>query len=193
MSRLQFAEQFFNENIHFPSRTIYLGYGRSGEDDIDLTLASNIIKGLKLLEFDNSKEDIHIILNSLGGDVQHGLAIYDTIRQLECTVNITVTGHCYSMAAWILQAADNRNMTKHSSMMIHEGDNSVSGRSQDAKNWHTFYGQQDDVCVNILLGRVRERNPTFPKSKLVKMLKQDTILWAPEALELGLIDNIIGD
>jgi ATP-dependent Clp protease, protease subunit len=188
------VDTFFSNNLHIPTRTIYLAYGdQQDDDDVEKSLAANMIKALLILQHSSSEDPINILLNCQGGSVGHGLAIYDIIRSLTCPVHTTVTGHAYSMGAWILQAADVRRMTKHSSLMIHDGDSTVSGRSQDAKNWYTFYEQQDDVCVNILLERIREKNPNFPKAKLVKMLKQDTILWAPEALELGLIDEIVGE
>jgi ATP-dependent Clp protease protease subunit len=193
MSKLYSSETFalfYNENINLPTRTLYLGYG-SEEDDVDRTLASNIIKGLHLLEASNSSSPINIILNCLGGDVGHGLAIYDSIKACSSPVTITVTGHAYSMGAWILQAGDVRRMHKHSSIMIHDGDKAVWGRAQDAKNWHHFYQEQDEVCITILLNRIRDKHPSFSKAKLLKLLEKDTILWPSQALKLGLIDEVI--
>lgn len=175
-------QYFLDYGIDLSTRTIYLGYGDPHEDhDLDQVLTSNVIKGLHILHHANKETPIDIIINNQGGSTQHGLAIYDKIRGLSNPVNITVLGHCYSMAAWVLQAGHRRLMTRHSSLMIHDG--------EGTKN--KFYKEVDTVCRDILLARIRERHPDFSVSKLQRMLDTDTYLWPQQALELGLIDEVI--
>jgi ATP-dependent Clp protease, protease subunit len=185
---------FFEHGIDISTKTLYMG-GEDEEKEIDLDsgLTARVIKGLRVLSAIRPEDPIHIILNNQGGDTQHGLAIYDAIRMVPGPVHITVMGHCYSMAAWVLQAGDIRRMTKHSSIMIHDGDSTVSGKKEETRNWFKFYQEQDEICRQILLSKIKEKHPDFPPAKLMKMLKTDTILWAPQALELGLVDEIVGD
>jgi ATP-dependent protease ClpP protease subunit len=96
-------------------------------------------------------------------------------------VHAYIYGHCYSIAAWVIQAADKRYMSKNSSMMIHHGESDKT----------EFDRQMDDRCVAILLDRIREKHPEYPKHKLDKLLLKDTYLWPEEALDLGLIDEVL--
>lgn len=171
----------YEHNIDISTKTIYLGYGGAEDCDVDEVLAADVLKGLHLLSTIKPEEPIHIILNCQGGDTQHGLAIYDAIRNVKSPVHITVYGHCYSMAAWILQAGDIRRMSKNSSLMIHHGEGSKTA----------FDRQQDDTCVDILLDRIREKHPTYSRQKLDKQLLKDWYMIPEEALELGLIDEVV--
>lgn len=171
---------FFEYGMDISTKTLYLGSGDSSDCDVDEVLAANIIKGLRILSSIRPDDPINIIVNSQGGDTQHGLAIYDAIRMVSTPVYVTVLGHCYSISAWILQAGRVRRMTPNSSMMIHHG----AGR-KDA-----FEREQDKRCTDILLSRIREKHPGFTEAKLDKLLLKDTYLFPEEALELGLIDEI---
>ena len=182
---------FLEHGVELDTKTIYMGYGLDPEMDIDQGLARNVIMGLRILSSIRPEEPISIIVNCQGGDTQHGFAIYDAIRMVNSPVHITVIGHCYSMAAWILQAGDIRRISRNSSLMIHDGDSTVSGRKDETKSWYKFYEEQDVMCREILLQKIREKNPGFTMAKLEKMLKTDTILWPQQALELGLIDEVL--
>lgn len=182
-------ELVYSHGIDIGSKTLYLG-GSSGED-INPESASDIIRGLGILSRTRPTEPITIIINSGGGDVDQGLAIYDAIRNTSNTVNACVRGNCYSMAAWILQAADHRSMARNSSMMIHSGQTSIEGNDESAANLWEFYKQQDKRCFDIFMSRLREKNPKFAESKLKRMLRTDTYLWPEQALELGFIDEVL--
>lgn len=181
---------FFEHGLDISTKTLYLGFGSDEEMDVDQGLAANMLKGIRILSSIKPEDPLNIIVNCTGGDTQHGLAIYDAIRMVSGPVHITVVGHCYSIAAWILQAGDVRRMTKSSSLMIHDGDSVVSGNKSETRNWYNFYQEQDVYCRHILLNRIREKHPEFTMNKLEKMLKTDTIMWPAQALELGLIDEI---
>lgn len=172
---------FIDNDIDISTKTIYLGHGKSDSCDVDEHLAANVIKGLHILSSIRLGDPINIIINSQGGDTQHGLAIYDAIRLVSSPVHITVFGHCYSIAAWILQAGTIRRMTANSSLMIHDGEGTKS----------KFFKEQDIKCRDILLARIREKHPDFSVTKLQKMLDTDTYLWADQALALGLVDQVV--
>lgn len=176
---------FLDYGIDISTRTLDL----SGP--VDQEMAKDAIRGLHLLQASRSAEPIEIMLNTDGGDTSQGFAIYDKIREMEGSVTITVYGECSSMGAWILQAADKRVMTKHSYLMIHAGEAELAGTSDVIKNWKEYYDREHTLCEDILLEKIREKHPDFPRQKLQKMLKTDTILTPNQALELGLIDEII--
>jgi ATP-dependent protease ClpP protease subunit len=173
-------DKFYDCNIELNSRTLYIGYGEDKDFDLDQKVTADILKGLHILTTSSKELPIFIILNNQGGDTIHGLAIYDAIRSLPNHVTITVYGHCYSIGAWILQAADTRKMAKHSAIMIHHGEGEKT----------QFDKELDNKCVDILLNRIREKNPDYTKKQLDKLLLKDTYMWGEEALKLGLIDEV---
>lgn len=173
---------FLDSDLDISTKTIYLGSGKDSDCDMDSHLAGNVIKGLRILSAIRPEEPIHIVINCQGGDTGHGLAVYDAIRMVPTQVHITVIGHCYSIAAWILQAGDVRRMSPNSSLMIHHG----QGR-KDA-----FEKEQDRRCSELLLKRIREKHPNYTEARLDKLLLKDTYLFPEEALELGLIDEVVG-
>lgn len=172
---------FFEHGIELSTKTLYLGSGTDTEIELDEKVTADVLKGLHILSSIRPEDPIRIMLNNQGGDTQHGLAIYDAIRNVSSPVHIVVYGHCYSIAAWILQAGDKRMMSKHSSLMIHHGQGE---KTQWAK-------EEDDLCMDILLERIREKHPEFSKARLNKMLLKDTYMRPKQALELGLIDEIL--
>jgi ATP-dependent Clp protease protease subunit len=182
---------FYEHNIELTTKTLYLGYGRSEDVDLDDKVTADIIKGLHILSTIRPEEPIRLLLNNAGGHTQHGLAVYDFILTLKSPVHVDVFGHCNSIAAWILQAADVRRMSASSQLMIHDGEGEVVGSPSSIDTWYQFGKQQDEYCRRILLDSIRAKHPGYTLGKLKKILKHDTILWAHEALELGLIDQII--
>lgn len=176
-------DYFFDYGLELATRTIYIGYGQDEECDLDQQVAANVIKSLLILSNASTELPINIIINNQGGHAIHGIAIYDAIRQVPNHVCITVYGHAYSIGAWILQAGDTRRISPHSALMIHHG----SGDKTE------FDREFDDKCTQILLNRIREKNPTFSEKQLDRMLLKDTYLFPEEALKLGLVDEILDD
>lgn len=175
-------QDFYDHNIDLSTKTLYLAYGETPSDvELDHKLAGEMIKGLHILSHVRPEEPIHILMNCAGGDVDHGLGIYDMIRNSPSKVIITVVGKAYSMGAWVLQAADERLITQNSSIMIHDG--------QGPKDKWTK--KQDIRCRDILLEKIREKNPDYTLGRLQRLLDTDTFLTAKEALDLGLVDRIV--
>lgn len=176
-----YIQYFYEHNVDVSTKTIYLGYGQESSDiELDHKLTADVLKGLHLLSHIRSEEPIKIIMNCAGGDVDHGLAIYDAIRECKSPVHIGVLGKAYSMAAWVLQAADYRIISPSSSVMIHDGEG-----PKDA-----WTKKQDIYCRQIMLDSIKKKNPKFTVNEIQQLLDRDTFLTAEEALHLGLVDEI---
>lgn len=170
--------------VHIPSRTIFLFYDRGDKNyDIEEANTASAITNLHVLSSMDREADINIIINNKGGDQQHGLGIYDMIRNIPNHVTGTVYGYCNSMAMWILQACDLRRAALNSELMIHDGKRPATQSR--------FDDNQDERCRQIILDRIREKIPDYSRRNLLAMLKKDTYMTAEEARDLGLLDEIV--
>lgn len=193
-----YVDKWYDYDIDVDNRTIWLG-SISGEDDesesgVEFNLTERVIKGLHLLEKNapNGDKPIFILMNNPGGEEVEGLAIYDAIRACRNHVTITVYGKCWSMAGYILQAADERIMAPNASFMLHEGSRGLpDDHPRIVKNWNKYYDHIDQVCFDIYMDRLKEKNPDFSKKRLEDMLKFDTILTAQKAVEEGFADKVL--
>lgn len=191
-------EYWYEYNIDLDSRTLWIGSvktdGEENESGVDYALVENVLKGLHLLECSGPAGDkpITIMLNNPGGDVIEGLAIYDAIRTCKNHVTIKICGKAWSMAGYILQAADERQVAKNASFMLHEGTRSLgTDHVQNIKRWSKYCDRLDEQCFEIYYQAISKKHPTFTRKRLRDMLKFDTILSATEVVDLGLADKII--
>ncbi len=160
--------------------------------DIDELTFQRVAKAYHLFSSSRIDERVRIYLNSAGGSVTDGLAIYDIIKAAPFDTQILVTGEACSIAAVILQAATTRVITKHSSMMIHIGTIELpDDHPRNSKARLQFSDKQDIWIRDILLQRIQERNPDVTKATLTKWLDFDKYMTAAEAVKLGLIDEVI--
>jgi ATP-dependent Clp protease protease subunit len=199
MSRInkESIDRLYDYDIYIPTRTIYMGSLEVGEDGeesgTDAKMAERAIKGLHVL--DSSAPDgtkpITIILNSPGGDVYHGLAIYDAIKACTNQVTIIVYGAAMSMGSVILQAADKRVMSANAKLMVHYGEFSIDSHSKSTMVWAKEEERNNLGMENMFLEKIRAKNPKFTRKQLQDMLNFDTILSAEEAIKLGLADEIL--
>lgn len=189
------VDKFHDYSLYIPTRTIYIGSEEhnieNGESGTDGAMAERVIKNLTIL--DTKDEPINVIMNNIGGDVNHGLAIYDAIKACKSHVAITVFGHCMSMGSIILQAADVRIMSENSVQMIHYG---VMGAEGHAK---TVYKQADENkridkwMETMYLEKIKEKQEHYTLARLQRMLAHDTFITARESVNLGLCDQILGE
>jgi ATP-dependent Clp protease protease subunit len=150
--------------------------------------ANLVVAQLLFLESENPDKDIHLYLNSPGGVVNAGLAIYDTVQFVKPDVSTVCIGQAASMGALILAggAKGKRYVLPHARMMIHQP---LGG----------FQGQATDIDIHAReILRVRERlNKILVKhsGQTMKKVQQDTdrdyFMDAEEAVEFGLIDEVI--
>lgn len=187
-------EKFHDYNIYAQTRTLYLGSEDyfNGESGVDGAMAARLIKNLTILEAQSS-DPITIITNNIGGDVQHGLAIYDAIKACKSKVTMKVFGNAASMGSIILQAADDRIMATNSILLIHYGQLGVSGEALTVYK-HTEENKRIDRWMEeLFMSKIREKNPKFTLKRLQALLKNDTFYTAAQTVELGLADKVLGD
>jgi ATP-dependent Clp protease protease subunit len=190
------VEKFFDYDINLQTRTLYMGSNgveEDGESGVNYLMAERVIKGLHILDMQAPQNDkpITIVMNNIGGDYYHGMAIYDAIKACHNHITIQVFGHAMSMGIVILQAADERQVAPHSKMMLHYGETGFHGHSKNMKRWAEEEERINREMEIILLEKMVVKNPKMDKEKLRKLLQFDTFLSAEEAIELGLADKVI--
>jgi ATP-dependent Clp endopeptidase proteolytic subunit ClpP len=187
-------ERFHDYGIYIPNRVIYMGSESydldSNESGTNGLMAERILKNLTMLDT-LSQEPITIILNNIGGDFYHGLAIFDAIQTCKSPVTIKVFGHAMSMGSVILQAADRRVMAANAKQMIHYGTCGMNSHAKTFQKWAKEYERLDSWMEDLYFKRILEKHPDFPISKLKKMLDHDSFLTAQESVDLGLADELL--
>ena len=155
---------------------------------IDDNVANSVVAQMLFLESDNPDADIVLYLNTLGGSVPAGLAIYDTMHYIRPDVQTWCVGQAYSMGAILLAGGESgkRYALPHSTTLIHQPITSgISGQASDI-----------DIHAKEIL-RIREELYTIlaqhtgqPPDKIKVDADRDFYMTAQEALEYGLIDSI---
>ena len=187
------VDKLHDYGLYIPTRTVYVGSEIydivEGESGVDGLMAERAIKNLHILDRSNS-EPITVILNTTGGSVFDGMAIYDAIKSCKSHVTVKATGSVMSMGTLILQAADKRVLSKNAIFMIHHGYDSHDNHVKTIRNWVKFGEKLDKRLNDIYYQKIIEKQPDFTKTKLDKMLDFDTILFADEAVAMGLADEV---
>lgn len=189
-------DKFHSYSIYVPTRTLYMGSESINEEHVeggvDAAMVERTIKNLFILE-SLSQEPITIIMNNPGGDVNHGLAIYDAIKACRSEVTIRAFGHAMSMGSIILQAGDRRIMAPNASQMIHYGYLGLDGHAKTVYKQAEEFKRIDKWMEKMYLQKINEKLPLFKIGRLQKMLDHDTFLTAQQSVELGLADAILGE
>lgn len=163
-------------------RIIFLG--TPVNDDV----ANMIIAQLLFLEADNPGRDIHLYINSPGGSVSAGLAIYDTMQFLKSPVNTICMGLAASMGAFLLTAGakGKRSALPNSRIMIHQPSGGASGTAADieiqAKEILYLRGRMNDLMA---------KHTGRPLEQIERDVDRDRFMSAAEAVGYGLIDQVI--
>jgi ATP-dependent Clp protease protease subunit len=163
-------------------RIIFLG--TPVNDDV----ANMIIAQLLFLEADNPGRDIHLYINSPGGSVSAGLAIYDTMQFLKSPVNTICMGLAASMGAFLLTAGakGKRSALPNSRIMIHQPSGGASGTASDieiqAKEIIYLRGRMNDLMA---------KHTGRPLEQIERDVDRDRFMSAAEAVNYGLIDQVI--
>lgn len=158
-------------------------------DAIDSKVAKEFIQNLLLLEADNAKEPIKVLMNSPGGEVTAGFAIYDAIRFIQPEVKIICTGLCASIATIILTAVakKNRLSTPNCEFLIHQPlSQGITGRISDIEIASKELAKTKEKLLSIL---AKETGKSL--AQIAKDCDRDYWMTAPHAQEYGLIDRII--
>jgi len=158
----------------------------SGE--IDDGLSNVIVSQLLFLESEDPEKDIFIYINSPGGVITSGLAIYDTMQYIRCDVSTICIGGAASMAAILLAAGANgkRYALPHSRIMIHQPLGGISGQATEIEiHAKEILRLKKDVS-KILASHTNKRLNTIEKDT-----ERDFFMSADEALKYNLIDKVI--
>jgi len=151
-------------------------------------MANVIVAQLLFLESENPDKDVHLYINSPGGSVTAGLAIYDTMQFIKADVSTMCIGQAASMGALLLAggAKDKRYCLPHSRMMIHQPLGGFQGQATDI-DIHA----REILLVRERLNRILSNHTGQPMDKIETDTDRDNFLGADQAREYGLIDEIL--
>ena len=163
-------------------RIIFLGSSINDE------VANAVVAQLLFLHSDDPKADVHLYLNSPGGSVSAGLAIYDTMQFISCDVATYCIGQCASMGAVLLTAgkAGKRNALPNARIMIHQPLAGMEGTATDI-----LIHVKEFKKVKSRLNAILIKHTGHPLEKIEQDTDRDRFMAADEALAYGLIDKVI--
>ncbi len=163
-------------------RIVFLGSGVNDE------VANAIVAQMLFLQSDDAKSDIHLYINSPGGSVTAGLAIYDTMQFVQCDVATYCIGQCASMGAVLLAAgaAGKRHALPNSRIMIHQPSAGMEGSAEDIMIHAAEYRKIKEKLNQILLKHTGQA-----LEKIESDTDRDRFMPPEEAKEYGLIDQVI--
>lgn len=165
-------------------RIIFLG------EEVNATTASLVVAQMMFLEAEDPEKDIHFYINSPGGSVTDGFAIYDTMNYVKCDVATYCVGMAASMGAFLLSggAKGKRFALPNAEIMIHQPLGGAKGQATEI----------EIVAKQILrtkdkLNRILAENTGKPIDVIAQDTDRDNYMTAQEALDYGLIDKIISN
>lgn len=156
--------------------------------EITDTMANSIVAQLLFLASEDSKSDIYLYINSPGGSVTAGMAIYDTMNYIAPDVSTICIGLAASMGAFLLSsgAKGKRFSLPNSEIMIHQVMGGYQGQATDIEI-HT----KNILRIKERLNLILSENTNQPLSKVKQDTERDYYMFASEAKEYGLIDDVI--
>ena len=163
-------------------RIIFLGM------PIDDQVSNLIIAQLLFLTAEDPDRDIHLYINSPGGSVSAGLAIYDTMQYIEADVATTCMGMAASMGAVLLAAGakGKRAALPNSRIMIHQPSGGASGQASNIEIY-----AKEVILLREKLNDILAKHTGQPIKRIAKDTDRDYFMSAAESLEYGIVDNVI--
>lgn len=157
-------------------------------DQVNDTTASLVVAQLLYLEAQDNEKDICFYINSPGGSVSAGMAIYDTMNYIKCDVSTICVGMAASMGAFLLSAGakGKRLALPNSEIMIHQPLGGAQGQASDIII-HADHIRKTREKLNTILAA----NTGRPLAEIERDTERDNFMSAKEALEYGLIDKVI--
>ena len=157
-------------------------------DEVNDVTASLVVAQLLFLEAEDPDKDISLYINSPGGSVTAGMAIYDTMNFIKCDVSTICIGMAASMGAFLLSsgAKGKRIALPNSEIMIHQPLGGAKGQATDIKI-------QADLILSTRdnLNRILAENTGKPIEQIALDTERDNFMTSAQALEYGLIDKIL--
>ncbi len=163
-------------------RIIFLG------EQVSAPLANSLVAQMLFLQSEDPKADIHMYINSPGGSVVAGMAIYDTMQFISCDVATYCIGHAASMGALLLTAgaAGKRHSLPNSSIMIHQPLAGMEGTAEEilihAKNLQDVKKQLNEVLI---------KHTGHSYEKIEQDTDRDNFMTAEQAREYNLVDKVV--
>lgn len=163
-------------------RIVFLG------TEIDDSVANIVTAQLLFLESDDPEKDIHLYINSPGGQITSGLAIYDTMQYVAPDVSTVCIGQAASMGAVLLAAGTKgkRFALPHARIMIHQPLGGFQGQASDVE-----IQAKEMARVKKAMNEILSRHTGQDVKKIEKDSDRDFFMTAAEALEYGLIDKVV--
>ena len=163
-------------------RIIFLG------EEVNETTASLVVAQLLFLESEDPGKDIHLYINSPGGMVTAGLAIYDTMQYIKCDVSTICIGMAASMGAFLLAggAKGKRLALPNAEIMIHQPSGGAKGQATEIQ-----IAAENILKTKKKLNEILAANTGKPYDVIAADTEIDHYMSAQEAMEYGLIDNVI--
>lgn len=157
-------------------------------DEVNDVTASLVVAQLLFLEAQDPDKDICLYINSPGGSVSAGLAIYDTMNFIKCDVSTTCIGMAASMGAFLLSsgARGKRFALPNSEIMIHQPLGGMQGQASDIK-----IHADHIIRTREKLNEILAKNTGRPMEEITRDTDRDNFLSADEAMAYGLIDKVI--
>lgn len=167
-------------NVIFSQKTLIIN------NEITEEYIGKCLKALMILDKMGGKEPVKIYINTFGGSVYDGLALYDFIRNMQSVVHTYGFGKIMSMGAFLLLAGDKRFISQRSTIMIHEISDNLEG-PLDSIN----VGFKESKRLQNILLKIFTSRTNIDKETYWKKIKADKYLTPDEALNLGFVDYII--
>ena len=163
-------------------RIVFLG------EAIDDHVANSVVAQLLHLESVNSEKDISLYINSPGGVITSGLAIYDTMQFIKPDVSTICIGQCASMASVLLAAGakGKRYALPNSRVMIHQPSGGAQGQQTEIEIM-----AREILCVREQMNGILAKHTGQPIEKIQADTERDNFMSAQQALEYGLIDKVV--
>ena len=163
-------------------RIVFLG------TPVDDMVANLIVAQLLLLDSENPEKDIILYINSPGGSVTAGMAIYDTMNHIRADVCTICLGQAASMGAFLLSsgAKGKRMCLPHSRVLIHQPLGGAQGQATDIQ-----IQAEEIIRIKKTLNEILASNTGQPLKKIEKDTDRDYIMTPEQALEYGMIDKIV--
>ena len=157
-------------------------------EEVNDVTASLVVAQMLFLESEDPNKDIHFYINSPGGSVSAGLAIYDTMQYIKCDVSTICMGMAASMGAFLLSsgAKGKRFALPNSEIMIHQPLGQAQGQATDILI-HASHIEKTRANLNRMLAE----NTGKPLEVIARDTERDNFMSAAEAMEYGLIDKVI--
>ncbi|MBQ1861883.1 MAG: ATP-dependent Clp endopeptidase proteolytic subunit ClpP [Clostridia bacterium] len=163
-------------------RIIFLG------EEVNDVSANLVVAQLLFLENEDPEKDISLYINSPGGSITAGMAIYDTMQYIKCDVSTICIGMAASMGAFLLSSGTKgkRFALPNSEIMIHQPLGGFQGQATDIK-----IHADRIIKIKSDLNRILSENTGKPLEVIEKDTERDNFMTAQQALEYGLVDKVI--